>query len=317
MASLALLLGCGGGDLVGGDDTNTPDARADGALPGDGRTPDARPGDAPLIDAPPPPPPPDGGLCQPLELTAEQACGIALTGAVTPCASNPDDGWLEVRQPDGTTGYLCAVGYTETGGFYLGDDRVHLVDDASACCDGSSAPTLDWPATDAYFGVAHGPTHIKPWEMATDDGGTIRQNPFAVIVSNAASAAVFEEQRHLWQSWAGDGQSHSGYWFSDFVAINFVLVPTVTGAPLIIIGPEPFADADFDEPIGHPTLGACAGHGGAPLAFIGGQVRHTTLNNHSGRYGHEPTITAENLDNTAALFNCYGISITDVDFTPP
>ena len=76
-------------------------------------------------------------------------------------------------------------------------------------------------------------------------------------------------------------------------------------------------DAAFTRPLGHPTLGGCASAGGAPLALIAGEVRGTTLTNHSGRFGHEPSTTAAHLDHTAALFNCYGIDITNVTYIPP
>jgi hypothetical protein len=322
--ALVLAAGCDAGEIAG--DPQATDAHpvgdghhGDDAPDDDARVPDAEPGS-----------PPDAGpyQCQTLDLTPAQTCDVALTGEVQACSIDPDGtpslrGWMEVRRPDGTNGYLCAVGYDPTGGYYLASDRVHLGDSASACCDGTTGATLDWPAADGYFGVPHGPTHVKPWEMATTTGGEIRENPFAVIVSSPAAAATYQDQHALWQSWAGDGQPHTGpdgtghYYFPAFIAVNYVVVPTINGDPVIVIGPEPSTNSSLTKPVGHPTLGACAGHGGSPLAFIAGDIQGTTLTNHSGRFGHDPNITADDLDNAARLFNCYGITITDVVFTPP
>ena len=41
------------------------------------------------------------------------------------------------------------------------------------------------------------------------------------------------------------------------------------------------------------------------------------MSNGSGRFGYELTVTKKALENTAALFNCYGIPVTAIDFTSP
>lgn len=322
--SFALLLtaGCGAGTAPGSSDD-------DGVAPDGAPTADARPGDGqPGVDAAIDGAPADAaGLCNPLDLTPQQACAIALTGQVQACSIDANTGqpsqtgWLEVTRPDGAHGYLCATQWTTAGGYYFIDDREHLVDAADACC-GGTGNALDWPASDPYLGVPHGPTHIKPQEQVATPDGNLRENPFAVIVASPGAAAAFEAARTTWESWGGDGQPHPGpdgtgaYYFPSGVLVNYVVVPTTQG-PIIVIAPEPSLDAAFTEPVGHPADGACATGGGAPMAYIGGEVHGTVISNHSGRFGHEATIDQTDLENAAALFNCYGISITGVDYIPP
>jgi hypothetical protein len=50
---------------------------------------------------------------------------------------------------------------------------------------------------------------------------------------------------------------------------------------------------------------------------IGGDIQGTTLTNGSGRFGCESTITQADLQAAADLFNCYGIAIDDLIFSPP
>src|SRR5262245_38855306 len=272
----------------------------------------------------------DGGgyQCQPMNLTVEQACAVALTGEVRACSIDPDTGapsqtgWLVVRRPDGSRGYLCASTWTETGGYYFSEDRVHLVDAPTACCGGASGTQLDWFARDPRFGVVHGPTHVKPQEVMAATGGALRENPFAVIVSSPATASELADARELWRSWAGDGQPHAprggsgSYWFPSPLTINYDVVPTTSGRPLIVVAPEVSMDPDFGTPLGHPTLGACP-EGGAPLAFLAGAIHDTILSNRSGRFGQDSTVSEADLANTAALFNCQGITITGVDYVQP
>jgi hypothetical protein len=97
-----------------------------------------------------------------------------------------------------------------------------------------------------------------------------------------------------------------------------MLVPTADGRPLIVIAPDVSTDPAIETSQGHPTLGACPGSGGAPFAYLGGEITHgTTISNSSGRYGRESTVTQANLQATADLFNCYGIPITTIDYEPP
>ncbi|HUQ08151.1 MAG TPA: hypothetical protein VM261_36900 [Kofleriaceae bacterium] len=265
--------------------------------------------------------------CQ-LGMTAAQACAIAWRAEVHACSIDPQsgapslNGWLDVARPDGTHGYLCATNWTRWGGYFF-DERRQLFDSASACCGGARVP-LAWPIVDAAYGTAHGPTHVKPWETTASPDGALRTNPFAIVVSSSDSAATFQTQRALWSSWAADGQPHpapdgsGSWWFRYPLAIQYVLVPTTDGRPLIVIAPDVSPDAELEAPQGHPTLGACPDTGGAPFAYVGGEITHgTRISNRSGRFGHESTITQANLQAAADLFNCYGIPIATIDYVPP
>jgi len=196
-----------------------------------------------------------------------------------------------------------------------------LLSTSSGCCGGSPGSPLSWPSSDEY-GIPHAPTRVGRQETETDNGGDIRHNPFTIVVSNASAAAAYQQARASWVAWSGDGQAHpapdgsGSYYFPDFLVINYIVVPTTIGKPLILIAPEPTLDAAHTRPLGHPTLGACS-EGGGPVAFIGGDIQGTTITNGSGRFGFEATVTAADLDAAAALFNCYGIPIDDVIFTPP
>jgi hypothetical protein len=330
IASLALIAACGGGNDSGdGDDDGIAiDARGNTDA---GDNTDATANDAvdPVqIDAG------DGGAldaatqgCQ-LEMTAAQTCAIAWKGEVHACSTDPQsgtpsqNGWMDVARPDGTHGYLCATNWDSSGGYYF-HARTALFDSSNACCGGTGT-ALAWPLADAVYGTAHGPTHVKPWETTASPAGPLRTNPFTMVLSNADSAAAFQTQRALWRSWADDGQPHpapdgsGSWWFRSPLSIQYVLVPTADGRPLIVIAPDVSPDPALAAPQGHPTLGACPGSGGAPFAYVGGEVTHgTTISNRSGRFGHESTITQANLQATADLFNCYGIPITTIDYVPP
>ncbi|HVV86008.1 MAG TPA: hypothetical protein VHE35_23270 [Kofleriaceae bacterium] len=301
------LAGCGGGDdggaVPGPDGGNLSGTDGGGT---DGGGPDA-----------------PGGGCHPLELTAQQACAVSYTGTVTPCSMQGGmpsvTGYLEVRRPDGTKGYLCSNRWVDPDGFYFSNDRLHLAAAASACCDATGGAPLDWPAADGGLGAAHGPTRVKPQELATDTGGALRSNPFQIVVSSAAVGATVHDTVAMWTSWIGDGQAHQapdgtgGYYFPPSMPINYTIVPTTRGAPLIVIGPEVATDVSFRRELGHPTLGGCP-DGGAPLGFLGGTLEGTKLTNRSGRYGAESTVTPATLDAAAALFNCYGVAVDDVEF---
>ena len=314
LSTLTLIAGCGGDDsaVVPSTDASSVDASVT-----DARLVDARVIDGAVTDA---------SSCQTMSLTPAQACAIALTGEVQACSIDAmtgtpsQTGWLAVRKPDGASGYLCATQWSASEGYSFFNDRIHLVDASAACCGGPPGTILPWPAIDPVLGTAHGPTHTKPWESVSPSVGALRENPFAVIVSSPASAATFAAQRQQWLAWAGDGQPHPApdgtgrYWFAQNVAINFVIVPTAAGQPMIIIAPEPATDPGFQTELGHPTLGPCAAPGGAPLAYIGGDIRGTVLANRSGRFGHETTVTPATLTAAAALFNCYGIEINSTNF---
>jgi hypothetical protein len=132
-------------------------------------------------------------------------------------------------------------------------------------CDGGQ------PSQTGYL-APHVPSHIKPQEMNQPGGGTLRQNPFAVVVADTKSGAGAAKAMSTWLSWAGDGTPHPG--------------PDGTGA-YYLWSNFPLT-ADGTTPIGHPSLGVCSmGGGGAPLAMIAGEIHGTMLNNHS-----DGTITA-------------------------
>lgn len=309
------LAACRGG---GGTDD---DPRTDAARAVDARRPTDAAIDAASVDA--------AVTCHPLELTAAEACARSLTGAVTPCSIDPvtgvpsQTGALEVRRGDGATGYLCTTGWVDPGGFFFQADRRHFAAAPTACCGGPVAPLLDWPATDPHLGVPHAPTHIKVQELDTRGGGPLVENPFAIVVRDAAAAATVHPQRLAWLAWAGDGVPHPApdgtgrYWFPNPLPVNYVVVPTATGEPLIVVAPEVTLDPSYTQPLGHPTMGACADRSGAPVAFLGGTIAGTVLTNRSGRFGRETSITRAHLEGAAALFNCQGITITGVDFNPP
>jgi hypothetical protein len=132
-------------------------------------------------------------------------------------------------------------------------------------CDGGQ------PSQTGYL-APHVPSQIKPQEMNQPGGGTLRQNPFAVVVADTKSGAGAAKAMSTWLSWAGDGTPHPG--------------PDSTGA-YYLWSNFPLT-ADGTTPIGHPSLGVCSmGGGGAPLAMIAGEIHGTMLNNHS-----DGTITA-------------------------
>ena len=322
---LAIAAGCdpGGAGSGGGLDART-DAATQPTDGGPHVADAAAPADSQLTDAGP-----AGYQCEVLDLTAAQTCGLVMTGVVTPCSIDAtgvpsENGSLAISRSDGSHGYLCAAGWSSvTGPVYDGDPAV-LLDSPAGCCGGADGVAVDWPPANPFFGVGHGPTLIKPWETMMTTGGEIRENPFAVVVSSPASAAAFHQARVQWESWGGDGQPHTGpngpgeYYFPEWVLINYLVVPTVNGDPVIVIAPEVSSTVDHSRPLGHPTLGGCAAHGGAPLAFFGGELKDDdVITNHSGRFSAGSSTTLEHLENTAALFNCYGITVTGVEFQHP
>jgi hypothetical protein len=266
--------------------------------------------------------------CQTTLAADSDMCSLTWTGQVSACSVGPDgtpspNGSLEVMSPEGTHGYICASLWNDKDGYFFSNDREHLTANAADCCQPLAAVQTGKLESDPSFGPLHGPTHIKPQEMLAPPGGELRQNPFSVVVKSAATGQVYLQEVEKWKAWAGDGQPHSApdgsgsYYFPAQLSVNYVVVPTSAGAPLVVIAPEVSMDPDFKTPLGHPTLGACADRGGSPLAFIAGDVFGTTVSNGSGRFGYELTVTRKALENTATLFNCYGIPITNILFTPP
>ncbi len=198
--------------------------------------------------------------------------------------------------------------------------------DAKSCCGGivsaTTAPTVPQLLVGSP-GTPRIPDHIKPQELEQPGGGPIRQDPFAVVVVDPKSGAAATQAMSTWRSWAGDGKPHpapdgtGAYYFALGFPINYVVLETNEGFPVVVVGPEVSLTADGTTPIGHPSLGVCPTGGGAPLALIGGEVDGTTLNNHSGRFDYGPSATSQALDSAANLFNCMGIQITATKYDPP
>jgi hypothetical protein len=210
-------------------------------------------------------------------------------------------------------------------GYIFGQPDTFL-SDSQGCCGGAvssaAAPTVPESSIGAVA-TPHIPDHPKPQETEKPGSGPIRQNPFAIAVTDTTSGAAATAAISTWLSWQGDGMAHPGpdgtgaYHFEPGAPINYVILETTGGFPVIVIGPEVSLAADGTTPIGHPTLGVCSAGGGASLAMTAGEIHGTTLNNHSGRYDYGPSATMATLDAAAKLFNCMGIQITGTTFTPP
>jgi hypothetical protein len=127
----------------------------------------------------------------------------------------------------------------------------------------------------------------------------------------------------MWQAWAGDGKPHQGpdgdgpYFFPKPLTVNYVIMQEEKGGIVTVVGPEVSVTADYKTLLGHPTMGACVPRGSSPLCLMGGEIHATTLNNNSGRYGLDSSVTREALDNAAKLFNSYDVKITTTDYFPP
>jgi hypothetical protein len=258
-------------------------------------------------------------------------CSALPIGKVSPCSEDggqpSQTGYLEIDSPGTSPTYVCATSWSPVPsvGYIFGQPGT-FVSQAQSCCGGTvsatAAPTVPQPAIGS-LGTPHIPSHIKPQEMERPGSGPIRQNPFAIAVTDTKSGAAVTEAISTWLSWAGDGKPHpapdgtGAYYFASNFPINYVVLETSEGFPVIIVGPETSLTSDGTTPIGHPTLGVCSTGGGAPLAVIAGEVHGTTLNNHSGRFDYGPSATAETLDNAAKLFNCMGIQIAGTQYYPP
>ena len=198
--------------------------------------------------------------------------------------------------------------------------------DPQSCCGTNAtpaaAPTAPQPAFGS-LGALHAPRDLKPQDTSQPGAGPIRQNPFAVVIRDGSGAAAFSAALSNWQAWAGDGQPHpapdgsGSYYFGGQLLVNYTILETGQALPVVVIGPEVSVTADGATPLGHPTLGGCAGGGGAPLVLMAGEIWGTTLTSHSGRFGHDPSVTPEALDHAAALFNCLGITITATKYYAP
>jgi len=258
-------------------------------------------------------------------------CTALPTGRVALCADLPtgepsQNGYLDITMPDGSHAYTCATAWSDEPGGYWFDAPDAFMSDPQSCCGGAPTPIAipDLPPVAlGTLGALHGPREIKPQESAESGAGLIRSNPFAVIVRDQAGANLFATAFADWQAWAGDGNPHAGsdgtgaYYFAAEFPVNYAILETPDGQPVLVIAPEVSLTADGMTPLGHPTLGACAAGGGGPLVLMAGEVWGTTITNHSGRFNHHPAVTQEALDNAVRLFNCFGIAITRTTYYPP
>jgi hypothetical protein len=273
----------------------------------------------------------DAAVVCPAIAAPPDLCKALPTGAVSACSRDggqlSPNGYLDIAGTDGSHTYVCATNWIPkpTDGYAFGSPD-QFMSDPQSCCGGPATPVAAptaAPTSIGYLGAPHAPRGIKPQETLQSGTGPIRHHPFAFVVADSSQAAAFAAALASWRSWAGDGQAHpapdgSGtYYFPTKLLINYVIVETADAVPVVVIGPEVSPDAAGAKLLGHPTLGACTAGGGAPLVLIAGEISGTTLTNHSGRYGHDVSVTPEALDHAAALFNCLGISITGTQYYPP
>lgn len=315
---LLFLAGCGASSQKS---SNPPDGSSSAEVLDGGQTTD---GSRSAIDAM------GVGACV-LPAAPADPCTALPTGKVSPCSVDggqpSQTGYLQIDIPGGGPAYVCATSWSAdpSVGYIFGQPATFL-SDPQGCCGGMVTPTAAPMVPDAgvgTLGAPHIPSHVKPQEITESDQGPLRQNPFAVIVTDAKSGAAATQAIATWLSWGGDGTAHpapdgtGAYYFASGFPVNYVILETAEGFPVIVIGPEVSLTADGKSPIGHPTLGVCPAGGGAALAMIGGEIHGTQLNNHSGRYDYGPWVTAQALADAAQLFNCFGIPITDTKFYPP
>jgi hypothetical protein len=270
-----------------------------------------------------------GGMC-PAAAPIADLCSAVAQGTLTPCGRDADgqptqNGYLEIQNPDGSKTYTCATSWGESTGYYF-DQPDQFMSDPRSCCGGDAtpvaAPTAPQPSV-GTIGALHAPRDLKPQESADPGSGLLRTDPFAIVIQGASDAATFQAAQSTWNSWAGDEQGHpapdgtGAYYFPEALLLNYAILATRDGPPVIVIGPEVSTTSDEKSPLGHPTLGACAAGGGAPLVLMAGEFYGTTINNHSGRFGYDPSETQEALNNAQALFSCLGVPIASTIYYPP
>jgi hypothetical protein len=294
---------------------------------------------------------PDGGVsaADPRELRADasaaatdartpepavtrSACALLPQGSVSPCSVDPvtgtpsQRGSLAIRMSiGGPTQYLCATAWTNKG--YAFKTTASWVADRADCC--TTTPRLQPipppSITNAgYLGRPHGPSVIKPHELVNGRDGDLRQNPFAIVIEDQAGGQALEKARAAWRQWAGTGQPQAGpdgkgaYYFPSPLTVNYTVLHDRSDAIVVVVAPEVSLTPDHKQLLGHPTLGACSGPaGGTPLVLVAGELKDTLLNNDSGRYGLDASVTAEALNNAAKLLNARGVRVTTVDYRAP
>jgi hypothetical protein len=270
-----------------------------------------------------------GGTCDSMGPPIDP-CGAVATGTIMACGQDSNGqptqtGYLAIQNPDGSRTYVCATSWGESTGYWF-DQPDQFMSDPPSCCGGAAspvaAPTAPTPSI-GFLGNPHAPHDIKPQETAQPGNGSLREDPFAIVVQDGSGAAAFQAALPMWNSWAGDGVPHTApdgsgaYYFPEAVIINYTIIATRDGRPIVVIGPEVSTTSDQMSPLGHPTMGACASGGGAALALSAGELQETTLSNHSGRFGYDASVTQDALTNAQSLFNCLGIPVTTTIYYPP
>ena len=207
-ASPLLIVGCGGA-------TQTSSQVADGSSPSS----QSDAGQQPSSQS-------DGGQIQPVDGSVANGCNLPARtadicsalpiGKLSPCSQDggqpSQTGYLEIDSPDSSPVYVCATSWSSepSVGYVFGEPATFL-SDAQSCCGGTvsatAAPTVPESSLGS-LGAPHVPSHIKPQEMEQPGSGTIRQDPFAVVVTDMKSGAAAIQAISTWLSWGGDGKPH-------------------------------------------------------------------------------------------------------------
>ena len=247
-------------------------------------------------------------------------CPLLPDSTLTVCPADPEKASLAIVDPDGTTRYACAYKFVplSSGWNFVAPSNTYVAT-ADECCGAVADPRPfpDAPLTPAGFlGKPHSADHIKVQELENGrDGGGIKHNPFAVVLTDEASGHALMTLMPMWRSWslhretrmAPDGTGP----FRFLGSIDWVMSQDAENNIVIVVGPEVYLPDN--QRWGHPTLGACATRGTA-MALNGGEIVGTVLDNNSGRFGVDPAGTEEALRNAAEVFKARGVDITAVKF---
>jgi len=267
------------------------------------------------------------GMCSAPTQVADP-CSAFATGTITACGQDSDGqpsqtGYFGISMPDGSRSYVCATSWGPKTGYWF-DHPDQLMSDPQSCCGGAptpvAAPTAPKPAI-GYLGAPHAPHDIKPWETAQPGAGLLKHAPFGIVVTDPGGATAFQAAVPDWNAWVGDGIAHpapdgSGSYYFTETLVNYTILATSDGQPIIVAGPEVSPTSDGKSPLGHPTMGACPMGGGAPMVLMAGEIDGTMIDNHTGRFGWDASVTQEALDNAAKLFNCVGIPVSSTIYYP-
>lgn len=251
-------------------------------------------------------------------------CPRLPASRVTECPTDPQKAYLAITETDGVTRFACAFRFfADKNRWEFNKPQNNWVPSGDECCGtmGTAQAFAPAPLTAAgYLGSPHSADHIKAQELTLGKaGGDLRHNPFSLVIKDPASGQAFNEMVPVWRQWYASGMPQmapdgSGpYYVTN--TINYVIVQDSQDNLIIIAGPEVSLTGFVTDLWGHPTLSPCATAGTA-TALIGGviDVTTTTLNNDSGRFGTDPSVTFEALSNAAKLFNERGVTITKTKF---